>query len=48
MRTAHRVLGLALLAAVGFAPAARAPRPPYDREAVNAAAWLRTHPAPKG
>jgi len=27
---------------------ARAPRPPYDREAVNAAAWLRTHPAPKG
>jgi arylsulfatase A-like enzyme/Tfp pilus assembly protein PilF len=27
---------------------ARAPRPLYDREAVNAAAWLRAHPAPKG
>ncbi|HEU0091918.1 MAG TPA: tetratricopeptide repeat protein [Vicinamibacteria bacterium] len=27
---------------------ARAPRPLYDREAVNAAAWLRAHPARKG
>jgi hypothetical protein len=23
---------------------ARAPRPLYEREAVNAAAWLRAHP----
>ena len=27
---------------------ARAPRPMYDREAANAAAWLRAHPARKG